>query len=1092
MAKYVGIDVLVSRTAESCARLTAIEEGERSVTYRELEARAEWLSDLLARRGVTSGSTVAILASSAIDIVTAVLAILKARGAFVTLDRRFPDRRLELMIEQVEPACILVGRGDLVRLEDIAPRAAAAGRVLVLEEALAHSDPERVLPAARSNADPDSLCNIFFTSGSTGRPKPIAGRLKGIEHYIQWQIDAFGARQGTRVSQLASVSFDGFVKDVFVALCAGGTLCAPADREALLDPARLVDWIDSARIHLLCCVPTVFRSVLNQNLRPDHFPELTIVGLGGEVMQPADVARWKRVFGERVQLVNLYGPTETTMVKMAYFVQPGDENRSAIPLGKPIRGAAAIICDANGRPCPSGMVGEILIRTPFRSLGYYRQPELTREVFVQNPFSNDPEDLVYKTGDFGRMLEDGTFEFLGRRDDQVKIRGVRVELKEVENLLRTHPALREVAVIALEDTAGDSYLAAYVVVTEPAAVAALREYARERLPPALVPSVFVALDALPRTLTGKIDRRALPPPAAVPEALATSKGPARGPIEEVVAGIWCEVLGRDRVGLEDDFFEIGGHSLLAVRVLSRLRRTFEVELPLEILFTTPTVVSLAAAVAAGYRGSRAMAPPITRLPRDGRLALSCAQQRLWFMEQLAPGGSAYNLPVAIRLSGRCDLSALWRAFAGLVARHETLRTTFHMEHSDPALSISPPGPPALALADLSALPEPERALAAEALLYGEARQPFDLARGPLLRTLLLRLSGDCHLCLITLHHIVADAWSVGVLVRELAVLYHACPEDRRAPLAELPVQYVDFASWQQRWLEGGGLDAQLEYWRQHLAGLTAGVKLPPVKPQPAVPSIRGASRSRLLSPELAAELRLLGRRESATLFMVLVSGLLVLLHWYTGELDMVIGTDDANRNRAETEGMIGFFINQLVLRTDLAGDPTFRELLARARKVALGAFAHNELPFDRLVEALNPQRSRHATPLFHVKLVLQNVPMEPVSLPGLTLTPLDTDRADADLDLTLFVLETAAGLRTRANFRTDLYDAQAIDAFLAGFDAVLRAAAADPSQRLTDLRQLLTSRLNKELAAALAERRKLPGSGFGRVEPRVVEMPTEL
>ena len=551
-----------------------------SVTrYDELDARADALAAGVVAAGGGRGAVVAILTEDPVAVIAAVIAVLRTGGLFVSLDPRVPRPRLEAMLAVAAPA-VLVGDSALL--------AGFAG---------AHVAVDGALPAASAPADPagpDDPCYLYFTSGSTGEPKAIVGRSKGVDHFVQWEIRELDVDEGTRVSQLTSPAFDAFLRDVFVPLGAGGTVCIPPRRDIATEPRALVEWIDGEGIEVVHCVPSVFRAILNAEPAPERFAALRYVLMSGEPLLPTDVARWMERFGERVQLVNLYGPSETTMVKLVHRVTAADRDRRSVPIGRPMPGAAVIVVGSRGEPCPDGAIGEIYIRTPFRSLGYHGRPDLTAECFVPNPFSDDPADLVYKTGDFGRMLDDGSLEFLGRRDHQVKIRGFRVELPEVENAVRAHPAVRDVAVVDRDDPSGGKSLCAYVVMEEGRDPAELRPFLLEQLPEALVPTWYVAMDALPRTITGKVDRRTLPPPAELrPEREVV--GP-RTTAEEVLAEIWREVLGVPRVDVRDNFFSIGGHSLLATQVLSRVDVGLGVRIPLGTFFDDPTLQGLAAAV----------------------------------------------------------------------------------------------------------------------------------------------------------------------------------------------------------------------------------------------------------------------------------------------------------------------------------------------------------------------------------------------------------------------------------------------------------------------------------------------------------------
>jgi amino acid adenylation domain-containing protein len=626
-----------SGLAEAGPGRVAIEvAGGASVTYGELEAGANRLANYMFASGAGRGAVVAVVAESVAPVVASILASLKAGCVFVPLDPRMPPKRMEALLAEVSPALYVA---ESAALDTLAEAASGLGRTpeVVCLDARADdaSDPAGLVvrrdlegydaaSGPGTTPGPDDMCYVYFTSGSTGRPKGIAGRLKAIDHFIRWEAATLGLSEGVRVSQLTTPSFDAYLRDVFVPLCTGGTVCAPPGRATLLDARRLVEWVEDAGVNLVHCVPSLFRTVLHEDLRPERFPALRHVLLAGEPLLPADVRRWMGVFGERIRLVNLYGPSETTMVKFFHFVTAADGERRSVPIGKPMEGAKAILLDEKGAVCPPGAVGEIYIRTPYRALGYFNRPELTREVFVPNPFNDDPDDLIYKTGDLARLLEDGSYEFLGRKDQQVKIRGVRVEPREIEDLLLGREGLTDAAVVDLEDGGGGKYLCAYVVGPGAADHAALRAHLLERLPDYLVPSAFVTLEALPRTLTGKVDRKALPAPGRALEESGRVFVAPRTETEGAVAAIWSEVLGLERVGVADNFFALGGHSLLATQVISRVRLTLGVDVPLASIFESPTVAGLAAKVeearaAGGAREEETLArllESLEQLPED--------------------------------------------------------------------------------------------------------------------------------------------------------------------------------------------------------------------------------------------------------------------------------------------------------------------------------------------------------------------------------------------------------------------------------------------------------------------------------------------
>ena len=661
---------------------------------------------------------------------------------------------------------------------------------------------------------------------------------------------------------------------------------------------------------------------------------------------------------------------------------------------------------------------------------------------------------MYKTGDLARYLPDGNIEFLGRADHQVKIRGFRIELGEIEAALGQHPAVRQAVVLAREDVPGEKRLVAYVVAEREAfpTTTDLRRFLKDKLPDHMVPAVFVSLDALPLMPNGKIDRRALPAPDRSRPELDKAFVAPRTPAEEILAEIWARLLDVERIGIHDNFFDLGGHSLLATQLVSRVREAFQVELPLRRLFEVPTVAGLAESIEAARRtGQTLLAPPILPVPRDGDLALSFAQQRLWFFDQMEPGLSAYNIPAAIRLKGPLNLAALERSLNEIVRRHESLRTNFETVDGRPAQRIAPTLTIALPVIDLRELPASVQETEVRRLAAAEARRSFDLSHGPLLRGTVLRLNDEEHVGLLTMHHIVSDGWSTGILVREMAQLYVAYCAGGSSPLPALPVQYADFAHWQRQWLQGEVLETQIAYWKKQLAGAPAPIHLTMDHPRPAVQTFQGARQSLVLPKHLQEGFKALSRQEGVTQFMAFLTALKALLHRYTGQDDVIVGTPVANRNRLETEGLIGFFVNALVLRTDLSGNPSFRELLRRVREVCLGAYAHQDLPFDRLVEELHVKRDLSRNPLFQVMFVLHNASLRTVELSGLSLSPVEGDSETAHFDLTLQIVDTELGLTAAFVYNTDLFESGTITRMLGNFQTLLAGIVADPEQHLSDL-----------------------------------------
>ncbi|MCP4662641.1 MAG: AMP-binding protein, partial [bacterium] len=752
---------------------------------------------------------------------------------------------------------------------------------------------------------------------------------------------------------------------------------------------------------------------------------------------------------------------------LSYFVVPRpavsacaqEREHATLPLGRGIRDVELLVLGPAGRLAGIGELGEIHVRSPHLALGYLDDEALTRERFLPNPFGDDPGDRLYRTGDLGRYLPDGNVEFAGRVDHQVQIRGYRIELGEIEAVLGRHPGVRECAV-AVRGRGAERRLVAYTVAATAAAAAtaegpaesALREHLTQQLPEYMVPSAFVFLEALPLTPTGKLDRRALPEP----EGPAADFAAPRSGEEEIVAAIWGDLLGRRQVGLDDNFFDLGGHSLVATQVVSRIRETFGVELALRRLFEAPTLAELAAVVRALRDEQQGVvAPPMVPVDRDHRglprtaVPLSFAQQRLWFLDQFEPASPLYNLPHALRLDGAVSPAVLARVFAELVRRHEVLRTTFAMEEGRPRQVIAAQLRLPLPLVDLTRLPEPERDAEARRLATAEAQLPFDLTRGPLLRVTLLQWAAESHLVLMTIHHIVADGWSFGVFLNEVAALYEAFSQDHPAGLPELPIQYADYAVWQRQWLAGEVLEAELGYWREQLAGVPQRLELPTDRPRPVMQTFPGRLIPVPVSEEVAGRLPALTRQHAATPFMTLLAAFAALLRRWTGQTDVVAGTPIAGRIRREIEPLVGFFVNTLLLRTDLGGDPDFRRLLAQVRQVALDGYAHQVLPFERLVEELAPERDLGSNPLFQVMFALQNAPRGSAELSDLVLSPLPAQQGTAKFDLTLFMSET--GVDGRLEYNTDLFDATTMERFAAHFARLLGGIVEDPERRLSEL-----------------------------------------
>ncbi|MET0396001.1 MAG: amino acid adenylation domain-containing protein, partial [Longimicrobiaceae bacterium] len=1034
----VLVHQVVAARAAAWPEAPAVACGGSTLGYRELHERAARLAGRLRARGVGPEVRVAVFLDRSAELAVSLLAVLQAGGAFVPLDPAYPAGRLAYLLEDSGAAVVLT-------------RAELAGALPAGSAAVVCVDEEDEEPAGRADfpgVGPDALAYLIYTSGSTGQPKGAMVSHRSLLCYAEAMRERMELTPGDRVLQFASPAFDVMIEEVFPAWLSGACVVFPQD-DLLGSPHELLRLLERERVSVVE-LPTAFwhewvRTLAEEGARPPS--SLRLVLMGGERVLAERLEQWAAL---GVPLLHVFGLTETTVTTTTLRLEAGEDapRRSNLPLGVPLANAAVHVLDTAGEPVPPGVVGEMYIGGAAVARGYHARPALTAQRYVPDPFPGEPGARLYRTGDRVRRLADGALEFLGRVDQQVKLRGYRIEPGEIEAALREHPAVRDAVVVVREDAPGDRRLVGYVV-AEGAALSPgeLREHLGGRVPEHMVPGAFVALDSIPLTPNGKLDRRALPAPrwCAGEEGYVAPRTPA----EEVLAGIWAEVLGVGRVGVRENFFELGGHSLLATRVVSRIRETLAVELPLRGLFEAPTVAGLAERVEALRRAGLPVLPPVLPVERGGALPLSFAQERLWFLDRLEPGSAVYNIPVAWRLGGAPDVAALRRALGEIVRRHETLRTVFAQVDGSPVQVIAPSGAFALPVEDLSGLGEADREAALGRRAGEEARRPFDLAAGPLFRAALLRLGAGDHVLLFSMHHIVSDGWSMGVFHRELSALYAAYREGRGSPLAELPVQYADYAAWQREHLRDGVLEGELAYWRERLADAPALLELPTDHPRPAEQGFRGASERVQLPPEVLERLRALGRREGATLYMVALGAFQALLFRYSGSEDVVVGSPVAGRGRGELEGLIGFFVNTLVLRTSLSGDPSFRELVGRVRETTLGAYEHQDVPFERLVAELSPERSLSHSPLFQVAFTLDDAQDVGGGLAGLSVRRTGAELAVAKFDLSLELAATPDGVRGKLAYSTELWEAATMRRLVGHFTRLVEQAAADPDARIS-------------------------------------------
>ncbi|HEX2270160.1 MAG TPA: amino acid adenylation domain-containing protein, partial [Pyrinomonadaceae bacterium] len=740
-------------------------------------------------------------------------------------------------------------------------------------------------------------------------------------------------------------------------------------------------------------------------------------------------------------LVNNYGPTECTVVATSGDVPSVDEQSEVPSIGRPISNTKVYVVNEWLEPSPVGAIGELLIGGAGVTRGYHDQPHLTAEFFTPDPFTGKEGNRLYRTGDVVRWRGNGELEFVGRKDGQVKVRGYRIELAEVEAVLDQHESIGESVVVVREGERGERRLVGYVVQVpgKELALPELREYLGGKLPHYMVPTAFVTLDKLPLTPNGKLDRDALPAPVDGQLVNEREYVEPATPVEQLIAGIWAEVLELDRISVDDNFFELGGHSLLAAQVISRVRESFKVELPLRTLFEAPTVEALALRVAAGMNdpaGAELEGPSrVDRRPEG--MPLSFAQQRLWFMQQWEPESGTYNIPAAVRLSGELSVSALEQSLQEIVSRHESLRTRFTVEAGEVLQQITGEWPVNLTVEELDAETVAARDEIVQRLLEEEVSKPFALDQAPLMRVRLARVAANEHVLVLVLHHIIADGWSMSVLLRELVTLYEKRRRGDQSELAQLQVQYVDYVQWQRQWLSGEMLAEQERYWKERLADAPPVLELPTDRVRPLVQTFSGGRETLKLSADLSHRLKAVCRRQDVTPFMLLLAAFKILLSRHAGQEDIVVGTPTAGRNHRSIEPLIGVFLNTLVLRTDLSGNPTFRELLARVREVCLGAYAHQEMPFEKLLEILQPVRALSHTPLIQVYFNMLNLPDSRIELPDLVVDSMALPESGSKFDLTLYVKEQADGILLTLVYNTDLFDRARMSVLLAQYEHLL-------------------------------------------------------
>jgi len=1035
------VDELFAQRSRARPGAVAVTWPGGELSYGELDARANGLARRLRDLGVGPEVAVASCAGHGPWRVVAWVAILRAGGFCVSLDPTQPPERLAFLLGDCRPSVVLVEERH--RAAVTAPGA----EVVVLdgaEEAAAPSAEPPPPPAL----DGENLAYAVYTSGSTGVPKGVAISHAGLSNLVRWYLGFYGVGPEDRGSQNASPAFDASVRELWPYLVAGASVHV-ADEEVRSSPSATWRWWASAGLTLPYLVAPLAEAVLAEGIPADLDLRVRAFIVGGDRLhRGADPAAGFR-------LVNHYGPSECSVTCTVAVVPPEGSGRGLPAIGRPIENTRVVLRDRGSAPVPIGVPGELWVGGRGLARGYLGRPALTAERFVPDPEAGRSGGgragaRIYRTGDLARWRADGQLDFLGRIDHQVQVLGMRVELAEVEAELVRHPAVREAAAAVRPSASGHDQLVAYTVCAEPAPDAGeLRRFLSHRLPLQMIPTFYVALEALPLTANGKLDRSALPTPGG--GAVDAGRAP-RDLTEELLLGLFRQSLGVEGLGIDAGFFEHGGHSLLATRLIGRVREVFGVELPLRSIFERQSVAELAPLLdELRIAGTGGAIPPLEKVPHGDAVPLAFAQERLWFLHQMAPRSAVYNMPFGLELEGGLDRAALAASLRRVVERHEVLRTRFDLRRGEVVQVIEPEARIELPLIDLERLDDPRRGAEARRLQILDSRWPFDLSRGPSLRAALVRTGPERHLLIANLHHSIADGWAVGLLVDELGELYRGALAGGSRPLPPPPLQYADFALWQRGWLTGEVLEAEIDHWRRTLGESPRALELATDHKRPAIQTFRGGPAQEFSFPAaLTHGLAELSHRAGTTLFMTLVAAYQALLSRHSGQKEFAVGTPIAGRHRPGTESVVGLFVNTLPIAADVSGAPDFIEVLARVRERMLEAHAHQDMPFEKLVSSLQLDRDLSRPPIVQA-VISQNVPIAPVELPGLGLRRLPVDNQTAKNEVVLSIGQSGDRLVGAFEYNRDLFDPTTLRRLASHLRCLLEAVAEDPERPISAL-----------------------------------------
>lgn len=1030
-----SVATLFDLQAKSAPDAIALMDQDGSWSYRTLNDTANRIARCFLEKGCTPETRIGISLERTKHLVAVILGTLKAGGVYVPLDPDYPDERLQFMLEDSHCSFVICDASSASKF--------SSGPIESIElESLIQKLDSHETDTKPVEVDPNQIAYISYTSGSTGKPKGVEITQRGIIRLVRNNsfVDNF---PGDCYLLHSPIAFDASVLEIWGSLLNGLRL-------GILPPGKirleaLSKAIKAYEVSTLWLTSSLFHAMVDEQI--EALKPVRQVLSGGDVLSVVHVERFLQE-APASQLINGYGPTENTTFTTCHRIHKEDLKHPSIPIGKVIANSEIFVLDAALNPVPPGAPGELYIGGDGLARGYANRPRLTAENFIPHPFSQKPGARLYRSGDTVRFLPGGVLEFLGRRDHLVKIRGFRIELGEIETQLQRQPRIQSAVVITRSNKAEEKQLIAYIIGEGPIDHKRLKESLSEKLPLYMIPSIFVELESFPRTPSGKIDRRRLPDPNWEQlESDASSIVTRKSAIEEDLQSIWRELLGLPAIGTRDNFFHFGGHSLLATRLMSRIRNQLNCELELNILFEKPTIEELAVEIAARKRNQYT---PIVSISREGSssIPLSSAQERLWFLQQMDTGNTGYNVPVALKITGRFSSDVLQKVFDALIERHESLRTCFPVTSGKPWQQIHPSLNCPLRLTSL--IGHANQAAELESIAIREANTPFDLATGPLIRLHLLKLGESHHVLLITLHHVITDGWSMGILVREMTALFHAFSEGKPNPLKPLKLNYVDFANWHRTRLDEGHLEEQRSYWIRQLRNLPS-LELNTDRPRPKKQTYNGAHIDLEIEADSATKLNALSQRHRVTLFMTLLAVFKIALARYSNQKDIAVGTPIANRTHPDTEDIFGFFVNTLVLRSRYGREASFIQLLEEIRETTLEAYRHQDFPFEQVVDALSLPRDPSRSPLFQVMFVLQNADLPKLKLPGLEVEPMDFETGIAKFDLSVTLAEEDGRIKGTVEYNTDLFDEESIHCLIRSYQTLIQAATAQPDTSIGEL-----------------------------------------